>query len=155
MIFFCLQQLLLECLQNEIYMSIIPSIFINWDSTIKKSCVFSSPLIYLFNCFLYQHELTDINFGVWIIIYYHHYLLLLQVWPYKMTSVSSCRICLTIPWALPYFFTPHVPAYLTFSLPHPFLQENSYSFYWRMVFRNQILVLGIRYLCISKFLFLL
>lgn len=49
---------------------LISSIFINWNFSVRKMCLFLS-FIYLFN-HLYQIRLMDIYFTFWVMMQYYH-----------------------------------------------------------------------------------
>lgn len=62
----CLQQLLPWCSNGHfLFTSLL--IFLNWNSSVKKSCPFSP-------VYLYQYGLGDIYFNLWVLIQYYSYL---------------------------------------------------------------------------------
>lgn len=120
-------------------------LFINWNSTARKSCFF--PPTYLF-----IKLLIFINMGSWVFILVYGlwantiiFLLRYQLWLWELLP-GGCSVLLAGPisfWGLPYFFVQKV---LNSSCVFPAPAQESTILprcpgpvYWRMVSRNQIL----------------
>lgn len=140
----CLQHLLLPTLPNGDFL-LLSILFINWNSTARKSCFF--PPTYLF-----IKLLIFINIGSWVFILVYGlwsntiiFLLSYQLWLWELLPVG-CSVLLACPiifWGLPYFFVQKV---LNSScvFPAPALESTILPrcpgpVYRRMVSRNQIL----------------
>lgn len=117
---FCLQQYWRWWLTS----SRIPLVVINWNSSVRKSTVLSSPFIYWSN-YLYQYYLMNIYFISQVIIYYDHYsYFVFQIVP-VLVSRNSCRFIPQCIFGQSYLFlntcllsgTKTLPAHLVPSLP--------------------------------------
>ena len=102
---FYLQKLLLFCLPNWDFISIaiIPCALINWNFTAWNSYPFHHLLIDLM-IYVYQYELMDMYFILWVIIHHYHYYFVEGIFSHLATgSYSDILKCLKNFWTLSYF----------------------------------------------------
>lgn len=84
----------------------ISSTFINWDSSVKMSCLYPHLFIDL-TIRLYQFALIGNDFILWVIIQYYDYfsIKLLSIWPRgaPLGRLLVLLACPTLSWTHPYF----------------------------------------------------
>lgn len=93
---FYLQNLLLFCLPNWDFISIaiIPSVLINWNFTAWNSYSFHHLFLDLV-IYVYQYELMDMYFILWVIVHHYHYYFVAGMVSYLSTgSYSDIWTCL-------------------------------------------------------------
>lgn len=101
---FYLQNLLLFCLPNWDFISIaiIPSALINWNFTAWNSHSFHHLFLDLM-IYVYQYELMDMYFILWVIVHHYRYYFVAGIVSYLSTgSYSDIWTCLKIFWTLSY-----------------------------------------------------
>lgn len=124
----------------------MPSAFINWDSTLRRSSSFS---IYLLNhlfILIWIHR----HFILWVITYYHNIFDYSFVSDMAIGRVSKCAFDNPLSLLLSSTSEDIAGSSSAVVLPSGISARSFSSFYWRMAYRNQdcghsvsVLLLGI------------